>query len=590
MKKRFTGILLSFCLLCMGILTGCSLVETDYNRYYNQVVATIEHRDDSSKRGEVTMMDLISAYESYGYTYEQYYGYEREEAIRMTLELLENREITLIIAEEQFAINRDGTGLSDKEKTYLWQQVIDSLESNLETYYEEIVGSNTTEDTSEEITFDGYDKTADLIKNDDGSYTIINLNVEEEPLANYRPTVYRNFNNKEDRAIIFTSFRDNVLNSNQNYQKAYINYLNTLLSSEYGQNLSTNAVEVFEREIDRLYDVAYENYVLEKYSYSNRNTEDESSITASKIVNLYVNKVKAGYTQYYIEKDSNYDTNVQESLNEMYYFRTDSSATEFFTVANVLFMFDEEQQTEYNRITALREESIASEENNIDPEYTAIEYNRDLNALYASIVPVIREYNGVTESYEEVEFKNENDRDTISEIHQKMASELQTAQNTGDVTIVGDKINEFIYEYNEDTGMFNAENNYVIGIDSEGNAVSSFVDSFEETAVKLYDGGKAKTGDISEPIRSEYGIHILIYTGACENLFPGITSTFNLSEKAIEKLYTTRVNVLVDKTYFDVLYDELYSDNFSQFEDANMDVLRKDYNIKEYSGRFSDLI
>lgn len=588
-KEKFTGLILSFCLLCMGILTGCSLVETDYDRYYNQVVAVVESKKDSSKRAEITKMDLISGYQSYGYTYEQYYGYSRSEAMRATLDLLENRLVTIMTAEEKFGVNSDGTGLSDKEKTYLWEQVGSSLSTNLDSYYEDITGTSSEDEESDEITFEGYDKTAQLIKNDDGSYTIKSLNETEEPLANYHPKRNRDFNNAEDRALIFENFRDDVLNSNENYQKAYSNYLNDLLASEYGQNLSTNAVEVFEREIERLYEVAYENYLLEKYSYSNRG-ENTSSISASQIVNLYTNKVRASYAQYALENDSNYDSDVQDSLNEVYYFKNDNDSTKFFTVANVLFMFDDEQQEEYDRLTALREESIASEENNKDPEYTAIEYNQDMDRLYGSIKPVVRVYNELTGIYEEVELASDDDT-TVNDIYNLMVRELETAQLSGDVNIIGDQINEYIYEYNEDTGMFNAENNYVIGIDSEGNAVSSFVDSFEGAAVELYNSGKGQVGDVSGLVRSEYGIHVLIYTGVCENLYDGITPSFTLSEEAIEKLYTTRVNILVDKTYFDVLYDELYADNFTQFEDANVQYLKDTYfTVTEYSSRFNDLL
>ena len=573
----------------MGILTGCSLVETDYDRYYNQVVAVVESKKDSSKRAEITKMDLISGYQSYGYTYEQYYGYSRSEAMRATLDLLENRLVTIMTAEEKFGVNSDGTGLSDKEKTYLWEQVGSSLSTNLDSYYEDITGTSNEEEESEDITFEGYDKTAQLIKNDDGSYTIKSLNETEEPLANYHPKRNRDFNNAEDRALIFENFRDDVLNSNENYQKAYSNYLNDLLASEYGQNLSTNAVEVFEREIERLYEVAYQNYLLEKYSYSNRG-ENTSSISASQIVNLYTNKVRASYAQYALENDSNYDSDVQDSLNEVYYFKNDNDSTKFFTVANVLFMFDDDQKAEYDRLTALREESIVSEENNKDPEYTASEYNQDMDRLYGSIKPVVRVYNELTGIYEEVELASDDDT-TVNDIHNLMVRELETAQLSGDVNIIGDQINEYIYEYNEDTGMFNAENNYVIGIDSEGNAVSSFVDSFEEAAVELYNSGKGQVGDISGLVRSEYGIHVLIYTGVCENLYDGITPSFTLSEEAIERLYTTRVNILVDRTYFDVLYDELYADNFTQFEDANVQYLKDTYfTITEYSGRFNDLL
>ena len=178
---------------------------------------------------------------------------------------------------------------------------------------------------------------------------------------------------------------------------------------------------------------------------------------------------------------------------------------------------------------------------------------------------------------------------TVNDVYNTMKTQLSSAQNTNDVNVVGDTINDFIYLYNEDTGMFNAESNYVIGIDKDGNAVSSFVESFNEAGIELYNNGKAEIGDISGLVRSEYGIHVLIYTGKCENLFDGIDSSFSLTENAIQKLYTTRVNVLVDKTYFDVMYDEIYADNYSYFEDANMNFLSENYNVTRYTSRYDDL-
>ena len=134
MKKRFTGILMCMMMFCMSILAGCSLVEPNYNDYYNQAVAVVEYKK-TGEQYEITKKDLISAYQSYGYSYEQYYGYTREEALKETLTLLENRKITLLTAEEKFGINQNGDGLSEKEKTYLYQQAIDSLNDNLKNYY-----------------------------------------------------------------------------------------------------------------------------------------------------------------------------------------------------------------------------------------------------------------------------------------------------------------------------------------------------------------------------------------------------------------------------------------------------------------------
>lgn len=575
MKKRFAGILMCMMMLCMSLLAGCSLVERDYNRYYSQAVAVVEHKENG-KTAQVTKRELIEGYQSYGYMYEQSYGYTREEALSLTLSMLENRKITLLEAEEKFGVSENGkNGLTSEEQTYLYDQVVDALSSNLDVYYNEVTGTTSSEEESEDITFEGYDKTA-VLEFQNGQYVIRKTQTTEDPLADYKfdSSNPKNFFDSEDYKAIYENFRENILGADEDYQKAFLEYARALRLSEYGQNLSTDTPSLFDREIQRLYNLSYENYMITKYSYSNRNSSDVSSITTSDILNMYSSKVRADYTEYVLEGDSGYDEDMQNSLNEMYYIRQDSEATKFFTVANVLFKFTDEQQEEYDAIMALSTD---------DGGLTSDQINQRLDRLYAQITPVVRTYNENTDIYEEVE----NHSYTISDIYNIMSSALSSAKATGNVNYIGDTINDFIYQYNEDTGMFNATNNYVIGIDSEGEVVSSFVDSFNEAAVALYDNGNGQTGDISGFVRSEYGIHVLIYTGACENLFDSINVS---DQEALEKLYDTRVNILVDKTYFDVIYDEIYVDNYTYFENNHMRYLRQEYTITEYQGRYDELL
>ena len=575
MKKRFAGILMCMMMLCMSLLAGCSLVERDYNRYYSQAIAVVEHKENG-KTAQVTKRELIEGYQSYGYMYEQSYGYTREEALSLTLSMLENRKITLLEAEEKFGVSENGkNGLTSEEQTYLYDQVVDALSSNLDVYYNEVTGTTSSEEESEDITFEGYDKTA-VLEFQNGQYVIRKTQTTEDPLADYKfdSSNPKNFFDSEDYKAIYENFRENILGADEDYQKAFLEYARALRLSEYGQNLSTDTPSLFDREIQRLYNLSYENYMITKYSYSNRNSSDVSSITTSDILNMYSSKVRADYTEYVLEGDSGYDDDMQNSLNEMYYIRQDSEATKFFTVANVLFKFTDEQQEEYDAIMALSTD---------DGGLTSDQINQRLDRLYAQITPVVRTYNENTDIYEEVE----NHSYTISDIYNIMSSALSSAKATGNVNYIGDTINDFIYQYNEDTGMFNATNNYVIGIDSEGEVVSSFVDSFNEAAVALYDNGNGQTGDISGFVRSEYGIHVLIYTGACENLFDSINVS---DQEALEKLYDTRVNILVDKTYFDVIYDEIYVDNYTYFENNHMRYLRQEYTITEYQGRYDDLL
>jgi len=584
MKKKFTGIIICFLLVCMSLFAGCNLVETDNDKMYNAVVAEIYNKD-KVKVAEITNRDLLSGYQSYGAQYVSYYGYTKKQAVNATLRQLENRKIAVLTAEKMFGVDSTGKGLSTLEKTYLYEATVDSLKENLNSYYVEIVGNKTEEaEESDNKVFNGYVKNAELTT-EGNNYVISKKAKKDGLLDNFSQTgPDRDYNDLDDRALIY----DNLVKSlyNDEYEKAYENYLRDLKSSEYGMKVVKTKKAVFEREIARLYKINYENLMVEKYTESFVSTNNFSNITVQDVLSLYSSKVRADYAKYAIEKDSVYDKDVADNLKDVYYFNNDDKATKYFTVANILFQFSETQQASYNSLTAQLEANKGKD------GYDTIQ--TQIDNLYNQIDPVIRQYNHITGEYEEIDNTGNLSVDDI--ISENIEIVLQNAQTTGNANVIGDTINELIYKYNEDPGMFNAEVPYVIGVDSKGKAVSSFVEEFNDAGLELYDNGNGEIGDVAVA-KSQYGIHVLIYTGKCQNLFDGINSSFNLSsaesldeeaKEAIEVLYSTRVNIMLDKTYFDVLYDELYKDNFNYFQTANANFLRDDYDFTVYRSRIAE--
>ena len=65
MKKLIKKILTTLCALtlCVLCLTGCSWLQIDKARYYNEVVVTIGNKDAITK--EFTKKDLIEAFSNY---------------------------------------------------------------------------------------------------------------------------------------------------------------------------------------------------------------------------------------------------------------------------------------------------------------------------------------------------------------------------------------------------------------------------------------------------------------------------------------------------------------------------------------------
>ncbi len=581
MKRKFTGILMGILIVCMSLFAGCSLVETNSSKLYNAVVEEIRN-SEGKVVAQITNRELLSSYSSYGNYYLQY-GYSEEEALNMTLTQLENKKITLLEAEKKYDVNKEGKNLSSLHKTYLFEQTESSLYENLKSFYDEIVGNeNEDESSDEKITFNGYTRKAELERDKNGNIVIVSADEYKEFLSDYRPS-YTDKDYNKDKNQIYVGLL-NYVRYNENYTKAFERYLKQLKTAEFGQNFSTDTKSIFMRELDRLYQINYENYLLQRYSADNQNRDRVSYVTPQNVLNAYASKVRASYTKYQLEQNSSYDNDVQESLNDMYYFKQGDGVTKFFTVANVLFKFNDEQTAQY---TKLEEKYNAK-----DGTYSYDDYQADLDNLYKQIDPKVRVLNETTGEYEEQknDRNDKNNYKSVDDIIALIEAKLASAKNST-LNDLGDTINDFIYEYGEDTGMFNAESNYVIGIDNEGNAVSSFVEEFNEAGIELYDEGRGEIGDCIVT-KTNYGIHLIIYTGKCENLFGnGIDSSFSLTgDEAIQKLYNTRVNLLVDKTYFDVIYDELYADNYSYYEGANINFLRENYEFRVYRGRIADSI
>lgn len=598
MKKKIVGLLLCFTLLSMSILTGCSLFTTNMEMYYNTVVSTLEK---DGKTLTITKRELIESYSNYGAMYEQYYGYTTAQAYDMSLTIAENRKIT--VAEGENIVAERG-GLTDKEKDYIWSQTVDALYDNFTSYYDEIVGTTDPESTSEDtISFTGYTKTAKI---ENGQ--IIRQNVPTSVIDGYTDYDENNkhdYSNEEDLKEIYTNFVNYVTTSgNENYEKAFDAYKDALITSERGLNLSTDTVELFDREIDRLARLMYENYIVEVFSEEYDDDSEISSVTINDVLALYSSKVRKGYVQYEIENDSSYDTTIQENAAGVYYYKNGDEDTKYFTVANILLMFDDKQQALYNSYYEKfygqssddgdPPEELVDSDVSYDGNYSREQYEADLDALYSQLKPVVREKQS-DGTYVEKQ---------SSLTQEGLLSLIQTElSNASSVTEKADLINDYIYMYGEDTGMFNAKSCYVIGQDSDGNAVSSFVDAFNDAGLALYNNGAGQFGDTSDYVRTNYGLHIVIYTGPAENeniarLLLSADENYSLSyaegdennpDSAIYILYNTRVNPLVDKTYFDVLYDELYQEDQGTYESMMLENAREGYSIVHYTSRYSDL-
>ena len=545
MKKKFTGIIICLLMFCMSIFAGCSLVQTNPDKFYNSTVVEIKD-EDGNVVSTVSSRELISGYSTMGYYYE-YQGMSRADAVAQTITLLEGRKILVYEAEQKYGINFEGENLSSKERTYIWEQVAIALEENIAYYLETEETTDTMgEEAPDSATFTAYSEMADY-EIQGNQFVIVKKDVQPGFMDGYNPTKIHDYTKTEEMDLLYDILLEN--NKSGKRFEALEKYYDYLISAESGLNLSTDKKSVFEREIATLCKQSYENFLMEKYSEDLLGKSEISAITVQDILDLYCQKVRTDYTKYVIEGDSTYDSTISSSYRGTYYYDGSKATNDYFTVANILFNKSTTEAGKYDLI---------------------VRQDEDGDGVY---------------ELDKKETKTKSEIEAF--IQSNIVHPLTIAQMSEDKNLASDVIKESVFKYNQDPGMLTAEGNYVIGVDGEGNAVSSFVESFNEAGLKLYQQNVFGNVEITE---SEYGIHVLVYTGKCENMFQGIDEQFSLVDtgytegvvSAFEILANTRVNTMLDKTYFDVLYEELYQDKSSEIEQADLDVCKAKYSITHY--------
>ena len=596
-KNKFTKLILTLSLcfiMCVSVFAGCSLVTTDMSRYYSQVVATFEY--ENGEKLEITKKDLSIAVANYSSTYESY-GLTGEEAVKQILESVINEKLIIRASENMAKEINDGEVLTVKEKTYLWELTFETIEDNIISYYNDINGieddtTQTSDENADGITQNVYQKPVTLKIENDGSFTLV---VNETATSEVEDHV---FWNGEDRDVTkqndLNVLYENVVNyvkNNPKYAQGYSRYLAEAKQSEKGMGLSTDNESVFKREIQRVYGVLYDSFMVDKYQELNQS--NNSSATIRNLLDLYESKVVNDYNKYVIEQSSTYEEDVLEDVSSVYYYKT--TGTQFFYVSHILAKFSEEEQELYDECQKVIDGTST--------KYTVGEAQDLIEDLYNNLTFIVREPqkdedgNVVYNDDGSITWVETGERKPVKTVFEEIKLKLATAGD--DEKLKAEYFDEFIYKYNEDEGIMNADRNYVMGVDyttadaesgTSYTAYSNMVEAFTNAGIELYNNGNAKIGDLySQEIRSDYGIHIMIYEGKVENLFSNINSSFNLSSADIQLLSEARLKASEEKSVLDELYEEIDTDRYSLFENMNIQFLRAEGKITYYPDTYKDL-
>ena len=511
-NSKVTKVIAAVCLCLMlgvSLLAGCTLVTKDMAKYYNTVVASFSYEDGTTV--DITKKELITAFGSYGYQYIQNYKMEKPEAYKLTIERIIDSKLTVKSAEKDAKAKNGGEVLTTKEKTYLWNKTYDAIQNNIVSYYNDINGikdDSSSKDSSEGISREVYTPKAELV-GENGNYSIKIKQTKTDEIALYlnsRENIDRDFNVENDKEALYT-YVSNFVRENAKYTQAYNKYVAQAKKAEDGMKLSTDNKSVMQREFKRIYEILYDSLMTSKYTESHQS--QNSVTTINHILETYQNKVASDYNKYITEKASGYDDAVLKDVSKLNYFKT--AGTEYFYVSHILAKFSKEQQNEYDECT----KCIKGESD----KYTVGVAKAKIEQLYANLAFPVRQYNETTGKWKET-----GETKSLEAVLQEVKLKLATAGD--DEYLKAEYFDEFVYKYNEDTGIQNSARNYVIGVDyttpdtkkgTPYTSHSNMVEPFTNAAISVYNNGNAKIGNIysSEDdmglVRSNYGVHIIVY-------------------------------------------------------------------------------
>lgn len=654
MKKKVFSLVLCL-VMCASVLAGCNLFGRDLETYYNTVVAQINYEysigaENFSYVEDITKRDLINAYNSYGYSYTQN-GYSQEDAVEMTLDSLINRSL-MITEVERYYKEAGEELLNDAEKTYLWEETYEAIYDNFRTYYNEILGieddtASGDEETSGTI-YEAYDKQATLYTKQDGSLGIkkvdivTNIRDSKHVLKNENNVVYDvEYQDDKGNYIFKDLIYDNILaytkkgnTGSTNFRSALNEYM-SVVRENYSYLDLDDEKTCFIFELDRIYDILKDNYMVEKYEQIyNRLASSGSTVTNVKVadvVKYYENNVVADYEKYKSDAET-FETDILSSSTSPNYIN--SSEAKYFNVAVIKIAFEEGKKEALD--TKLT--------NGMDIN----EYYSELLKLYTSANVEIKdastgEATGKTIGAENLLSQIEdallktrdyldydtviNDTEKVNEIldmsgvSQSAVEEIkeETVRNYVErynTEIAHEKAEAFLnyyYYYNDDTTYLNQDKLSVFGISNSGEVLYNetyssanvsdesmedyeMYNEFQEAIKALYNDGNAKVGDISNVVRGSDGVYILFYAGDVNNLFSGITEDFSLTQKDVLKLANTTLNVFTDKTIFDQIYESLYVDSaYGEYEENSINRLKNslttgnDDGIVKHVDKYKDL-
>lgn len=515
MKKIFSYVFAL--LLCVTMFAGCNLIELNASKYYSQTVAQIVY--DNNNKYKFTMSDLLQAYNNYGYQLaENDENITGEEVLKQTAEMMVQRHLLVEQIKKEIS-------LTTEERNVLKRQTYESINATLASYEDKIrvewdrdIAEDTTTDEEETSTvtraeYSPYKPTVvkeyyEEVVNGSVQLRYRLVNAEEEETEQEDTT---------DPGQFVQSITDADISA-----EAWKRYIADLQENNEELGRSYTDAKAFEKEIERIYGILEENKYISKYQEV---VEDGLEIVSQAAVDSYIEKYKRDY-ELYANDEAAYHKAMASDASQVYYHK--NSGNEYVYITHILFKFSDEQTAEIERLEKLYKSNSITKE-----VYEArLEAVKDIdNTVVTYLENGVEKTTSATLAYQDI----------IDNVN-KYDADIQFEQRTK-------AFNEYLYKYNDDEGIMNADFAYVVNLDT--NVTDQMVKPFADESRRLHN--EEGVGAISKPILTDYGYHVIMNLGPVKN----VVEYGNIDNLTWEALYNVKTQPSSEKTLFHIEYDAI---------------------------------
>ena len=333
-------------------------------------------------------------------------------------------------------------------------------------------------------------------------------------------------------------------NADSYSDEAWNDFISGLLRSEADRNLSRINTEAFLREVERIYNIYYQNEILTVFQ---NNYNETQTITNQMVVTKFRELYNAQYEEFNANPDA-FDEAIPTTGESVYYMY---DPTGYFKVNHFLVQFSDEQNN-----------AIDAEEAKLNAgRITLDEYNKNV----AKIKSQTQAYNRETGEYE-----------SMDTVYRSFQNAMSAAQSEAQKLVV---FRDFMHRYTQDDATLNADSCYYIPLDEEKDTME---ENFANASRELYE--TSKVCSYSGWVETSYGYHIIMYTGNAESISP-----LGSDETVILNLDAYRLNPLYNKTMLDAIVEQITLSSYSTYETTTINAIREGKEVVNYTSSYSDL-